>query len=113
MVLERTTLLLRFGTCIVGEIEDAFWSDDTGYGVFRLAAGNNSDPTLQRLREYIAFSEEWHARLRAEQPHSASEWDQFRDVYESGLWNTVGPDGAVNRIGGPVFVEGEVTWRPA
>ncbi len=113
MALEQATLLLRFGPHVVGEIEGAFWSDNTGYGVFRPALGNSNDPTLQRLREYIAFSEEWHARLMGEQPHSASEWDEFRDVYDSGLWNTVGPEGVVSHIGGPVFVEGEVTWRPA
>lgn len=113
MVLERTNLMLRFGSHVVGEIVGAFYSDDTGYGVFLPTFCEADDPTPLRLRQYVAFSEDWHSRLRAEQPHTASEWDAFRDVYESDCWNTVGPDGAVVTIGGPVFIEGEVTWRPA
>jgi len=106
-------LQLRYGPLLVGEIEGAFWSDNTGYGVFRLAPGGGDDPALDRVREYIAFSEEWHLRLQADQPHSASEWDAFRDVYSSELWHTVASDGTISRIEGPVFVQGEVTWGPA
>jgi hypothetical protein len=103
-------LQLHFGPVLVGEIEDPFRSDATGHGVFRpLLQGNDS--AVARLWEYIAFSEEWHARVKEEQPHNVAEWDAFRDVFESDLWHTVALDGTVNRIGGPVFVEGEVTWR--
>jgi hypothetical protein len=110
MAPERATLLLCFGPHVVGQIEQPFYSDNTGHGLFRPALGNSGDPTVRRLCEYIAFSEDWHARLKTEQPYSAAEWDEFRDVYDSGLWKTVTPDGTVCHISGPVFVEGEVTW---
>jgi hypothetical protein len=42
-----------------------------------------------------------------------SEWDEFKDVYESGLWSVGRPDKAALTISGPVFVEGEVTWKLA
>ncbi len=106
-------LQLRYGALLVGEIEQPCWSDNTGYGVFRSARGQHDNPMLRRIRDYIVFSEEWHDRLKSERPHSASEWDAFRDVYGSDLWHTVAPDGTVTRIGGPVFVQGEVTWGPA
>jgi len=106
-------LKLRFSSLLVGEIKDAFCSEDTWYGIFHQAADASPDSTLQRLREYIAFSEEWHTRLKAEQPHTAEEWDAFRDVYESPLWHTVADDGTINPICGPVFVAGEITWRAA
>jgi hypothetical protein len=92
-------------------IEGAFWSDNTGYGVFRLA--DASDPATRRMREFIAFSEEWHERLRAEQPHDPAEFDAFRDIYESEAWHSIAPDGTTVRVCGPVFVQGEVTWGPA
>src|SRR5262245_25895225 len=106
-------LQLRYGSLLVGEIEDAFWSEGTGYGVFRLASGVANDPALRRVREFIAFCEEWHSRLDAEPPPDAAEFDAFRDVWDSGTWNTVSPDGAVCPIGEPVILEDSVTWRPA
>jgi hypothetical protein len=106
-------LQLRHGPLLIGEIEGAFWSDGTGYGVFRPTHAAKDDPALRRVGEYIAFSEDWHARLRAEQPYSTAEWDAFGDIYGSTLWNTIAPDGTISRIEGPVFVQGEVTWGPA
>jgi hypothetical protein len=103
-------LELRFGPHAVGVIEGAFWSDGTGYGVFRPAGHPADDPTVRRVREYVAFSEEWHERLKAEAGYSRAEWDAFRDVNSSDLWHVVAPDGTVVRIRGPVFIRGEVTW---
>src|SRR5262249_22021400 len=106
------SLQLRFGEVIVGEILDPFVSDNTGFGVFRPSppATGAAD---RRVREFIAFSEDWHARLKAGADPDASEFDAFRDVWASELWYTMSPDGTVLRIDGPVFMEGEVTWRPA
>jgi hypothetical protein len=105
-------LELRFGPRGVGTIEGVFWSDNTGYGRFRLSDVSTDDPVMRRVREYVAFSEEWHERLTAGAEYSRAEWDAFRDVYDSGMWYTVGTDGTVSRIGGPLFVSGEVTWGP-
>jgi hypothetical protein len=106
-------LKLQFGAVFVGEIEGAFWSDDTGYGVFHPASDTGDGPVLRRIRDYIAFSEEWHRRLAAEQAPDSTEWNAFRDVYDSPLWHTATPAGVITRIEGPVFIEGEVTWKPA
>jgi hypothetical protein len=104
-------LELRYGPHLVGVIEGVVWSDNTGYGLFRPAAGD--DPAVRRVREYIAFSEEWHDRLRAGRPHHADEFGAHREVYESGLWHTVASDGTAAGVAGPVFVAGEVTWGSA
>lgn len=103
-------LELYFGPDWVGVIGEAFWSDNTGFGMFRPNAADT--PATRRVREYIAFSEEWHERLRAGQPYSADEFDAYRDIHESELWRTVAPDGTTVRITGPIFVQGEVTWGP-
>lgn len=102
------TLRLRYGPHLIGTVEDAVWSDGTGYGVFRPAADGGASP--ERVRRYVAFSEEWHERLRAGRPHDAAEFTAFADVHESPLWHAVHPDGTRERVGGPVFVAGEVTW---
>jgi hypothetical protein len=103
-------LELRFGSHVVGVIEGAFWSDGTGYGMFRPPGETTDASALRRVREYIAFSEDWHERLGAESGYDRAEWDAFRDVYASELWHTVSPDGTSCRISGPVFIRGEVTW---
>jgi hypothetical protein len=97
-------LELRYGPHLVGVIEGAVWSDDTGYGVF--CPTRSPDPATRRVREYIAFSEDWHERLRVDRPHDAREFDAYRDIYDSGLWRTVAPDGGTAKIAGPVFLAG-------
>jgi hypothetical protein len=99
-------LELRFGPDVVGTAEGAFCSDFTWYAVFRPAPG-----MPPRVREYIAFCEEWHERLRSGWAHSAAEFDAYSDIHASGLWQAWGPGGRVRPVEGPVFVEGEVTWR--
>lgn len=101
-------LELHYGPHRIGTVEGAVWSDGTGYGVFRPSAAG--DVGLERVRRYIAFSEEWHERLRADRPHDADEFRAFADVHESPLWHAVHPDGTSERVSGPVFVAGEVTW---
>jgi hypothetical protein len=106
-------LRLLFGLHVIGIIEGAFWSDNTGFGVFRLSDVQSDSPSVERVRRYIAFSEDWHRRLEAESNYSNAEWEAFRDVYESEQWHTVASDGTMDRISGPVFVCGEVTWGPS
>jgi len=103
-------LQLFHGDTLVGDIDDAFFSDDTGYGVLRLKL--SASPVTQRLRDFIRLSEDWHSRLKQGQPHDAGEFDAYRDVYDSDQWQTVSDDGGVARISQPVFISGEVTWRP-
>jgi hypothetical protein len=107
------SLELRYGDVVVGEISEPFLSDDTGYGRFHPRPVSAHDPLGRRVREFITFCEGWHARLKAGADPDASEFDAYREVWDSSSWHTVASDGSVNRIGGPVFVGGEVTWRPA
>lgn len=107
------SLLLRYGDVIVGEIIDPFISDETGYGLFHPRPASSHDPAGRRVREFIAFCEDWHARLKAGADPDDSEFDAYQDVWDSSSWHTVASDGRISRIEGPVFVEGEVTWRPA
>lgn len=104
---------MRCGDVVVGEILDPFISDGTGHGRFRLQVASGHDPATRRVLEFIAFCEAWHARLKAGADPDASEFDTYRDVWESSSWHTVASDGSISRIEEPVFVEGEVTWRPA
>lgn len=99
-------LQLQLGPDVVGVAEGAFCSDLTWYAVFRPAPDMPA-----RVREFVAFCKEWHERLRTERPCDASEFDPWIDIYTSPEWRAVSPDGRSRRLNGPVFVEGEVTWR--
>ena len=103
-------LELHYGPQLVGVIESPIWSDNTGYGLFRPAT--RDDSSIRRVWEFIAFSGDWHERLRAGRSRDAAEFNAFCDIHESTLWHTVAPDGSVARISSPVFVQGEVTWEP-
>jgi hypothetical protein len=106
------SLQLRFREVVVGEILDPYFSDNTGYGRFRASPPGGGE-TERRIRGFIAFSKDWHARLKAGANPDASEFDAFLDLVESGLWHTASPDGTVRRIKCPLIVEAEITWRPA
>lgn len=107
-----TDLELYYGSIRIGSIEDAFYSDDTGYGIYRLSDGDDpDDPGKRRVREYIAFSEDWHARYKKNEAFEDSEWDAFQDVTASRLWRTLSREGVASPMDGPVFVEGEISWR--
>ena len=76
-------LKLFYGDTLVGDIDDAFFSDDTGYGAFRLML--SASPVTRRLRNFIMLSANWHSRLKQNSPASISQ---------------------------PVFYGADVTWRP-
>jgi hypothetical protein len=105
-------LELYYGSSHIGQIEDAFWSDDTGFGVFRPSLIGEA-ATIERIRAFIAFSEEWHEKLKTGNPQDASEFDSFSDIHSSDQWHTISPDGSVTHINAPAFIQGEVTWRPS
>ena len=99
-------LQLRLGPDVVGTAEGAFCSDSTWYGVFRPA------PDMPpRVREFIAFCEEWHERLQTDRPCGAAEFDSWADIHALPEWRACGPDGRARLVEGPVFIAGEVTWR--
>jgi hypothetical protein len=98
-------LVLRLGPDVVGVAKGASCSDRTWYAVFHPAP--NMPP---RVREYIAFSEGWHDRLRSGNPYSVDEFDPWADIHASLEWRACGPGERVWPVEGPVFIHGEVTW---
>ncbi|WP_088253453.1 hypothetical protein [Fimbriiglobus ruber] len=98
-------LILRFGSDEVGIAAGAFCSERTWHGLFRPTSG-----MPVRVREYIAFCEEWHDRLHAERPCSADEFKPWADIQASSEWRACGPGGRVRSVEGPVFIQGGVTW---
>ena len=109
-----SSLELRFGPHLLGVIEGAFWSDNTGYGVFSpvKTEAEIHDPMLAQIWEYVSFSEGWHTRLKMGRPHDGKEWRAYDEFIQSKQWHTITADGMVEHIECPVFVEGEVTWGP-
>ena len=102
---------LRYGQIPVGNITGEFLSDGTCFGRFHEAVDPGASPVHQRLHDYIAFSVEWHERLRSDLPAEATEFDQFGEMISSGLWQTIASNGSVSLIvDAPVFVQDEVSW---
>jgi len=108
-------LRLCYGAIVLGTISDIVEHQGTWSGQFRRTLSTAQNSTEQRLDEFIEFCSDWHSRLRDADAADASEFDRFRDVFESGLWYTEYPDGTVNRIAdAPVFMDGwcgEISWR--
>jgi hypothetical protein len=96
---------LLFKSSVVGRIKDTFLSDMTWYGVF-IPADEMPNP----VRDFIVFCKSWHDRLKKGYPHSAEEFDSYRDILASGLWQTRGPEGQSEFINDIVFVEDDVSW---
>jgi len=105
---------LWYGDILVGSVEDAFCSDDTWFGDFTIAPTTAAGPLEERIREFVQFSESWHRRLKESGDVDAVEFERFDDLNSSGLWHADPVAGPALRISeAPVFVEGEVSWRPA
>src|SRR3954467_6355284 len=87
-------LFLYYGTHLVGLVREPFYSDDTWYGLFERTASPSQDPTLRRVFSFVDFCEQWHERLEQDQanPPDASEFDQFSDLLQSGLWFAASPE---------------------
>lgn len=109
---QNNALLLRYESVVVGIIDDAFESDCTWFGVFSPTI--KPDCTLhERLLEFINFSKDWNERERDNPiPPDTVEWDRFRDLISSGLWQIVDSHDVVTSVAeSPVFFEGgDITW---
>jgi hypothetical protein len=108
---------LQYDDIEVGDIADAFVSDETWHGTFHLSILTECSEIECRLMEFITFCKEWHNRLKQDQEYDASEFDSYKDVLCSGLWVAVPVtpyNGAVHQINeAPVFVGDEISWRDA
>jgi hypothetical protein len=108
----NTTLELRYGLILVGEIADPFLHQNTWFGSFRQRVSQECGSTEQRLCEFISFCNDWDARNNRGDDADASEFEQFDDVLNSGLWYTRTNDGAVSRIDqAPFFSGDEISWQ--
>lgn len=101
--------------CLVGDIDDPFFSDGTWYGSLTLRIGEAGNPPARRILEFISFSEEWNEATSRDldDPPDASEFDRFSDLIQDGLWRAKCADGTERPIAAaPVFVKGgEISWQ--
>jgi hypothetical protein len=104
-------LQLWYGDVLVADLLGAKPHQGTWSAEYRQVVCPEQGPLHRRLCEFIVFCEEWHQRLRRRQDHAATEFDQYEDVIESGLWQVPCPDGTVLTISAPGFVEGEASWN--
>jgi hypothetical protein len=109
----RMNFVLQYGTIVVGSVVEAFQSDDTWFGKFLPRPPPQSNSALHlRLLTFIAFCRDWHSRLASGLEPNATEFDSFRDILASGLWQAVGSDGAIRAIReAPVFIGADISWR--
>jgi len=101
---------------MVGRILDVFAYDTTTwFGTLERTIRVEESPLATRLIEFMDFCIEWNTRSAAnpEKPPDASDFDQFNDVIQSGLWFTETKQGEKQPIvQSPVFFPGgEVSWR--
>jgi hypothetical protein len=106
-------LQLYYGDTSVGQIKNAFCTDETWYGTLDLGVSGPDRWLVRRIESYISFVTDWNERLRRDDPADPSEFDEYSDLIKSGLWFTKDRYGAVAHIReAPVFfIRNEVTWR--
>lgn len=100
------------GPILVADVADAFCTDGVWYASFRLVASDAGNHAEARAAEFVAFSVEWNARVKAGRDADSTEFERFSDLIESGAWSA-NLDGRVVAIeAAPVFYPGdEVSWR--
>jgi hypothetical protein len=109
------SLDLYYGDCVIGHIRDVFYSDETWYGMFEKVRHSHENPLVDRILEFISFSEDWNGRVERnpQEPPDASAFGRYSDLLTSGLWLARSAEGDVWHIAeAPVFFPGgDVTWR--
>lgn len=107
---------LVFRSLTIGEVSDAFFSDQTWYGEFVADPSLAAHPVGKRVLEFKDFCEDWNKREidNSDAPPDAAEFDRFHDLTESNEWFLKNEeDAAVYHIIAPVFFsEGEFSSRP-
>jgi hypothetical protein len=100
---------LFHGSTMVARLTDVITHQGTWFAIYAVAI---EDANQERLREFINFCEEWHARLRDGKEPDADEFDAFADLVKSDRWHVLFENGAdVIVAGAPVFADGEVSWN--
>jgi hypothetical protein len=105
-------LQLNYDDLPVGEIADSFYHQGTWFGRFHQIVSPQDGPIACRICDFIAFCREWNARIAADAPFEASEFEQYSDVVQSGRWFTRDVEGTIAKIEeAPNFINGEISWR--
>lgn len=105
-------LELWFGDVRVAELFDITPHQGTWFARYQQVVDPAEGALPARLDAFIRFCEEWHARLERDEDAEASEFDQFPELITTSAWRVPCPDGReLPMDGGPVFVEGEVSWN--
>ena len=95
----------------VGDLADAFCTDETWYASLRLTLQGQSG-FEQRIHSFIALCVDWHDRIDSDP--DAAEFEAFDDVVNQSAWFIMCDDGTRHLIhAAPVFLaDGEISWRP-
>jgi hypothetical protein len=106
-------LQLFCGKVLVGSLLDVFVHQGTWFAKkFRHARPRRVDKNVRRIREYIAFSNDWHDRLANDQDPDPSEYqERFKDLMKSGLWRIRPKGGEEIPVEIPGFIGEEISWR--
>ena len=105
---ERGDLELYFGEHLIGTVSDIGYEQISEYGTFRPA-----DHIPLEIREFISLCLHWHSRIEAGQ-FDHDEMSAWWELYNTGEWRMVAPDGSVTRIYPPTFLgNGTVHWNEA
>lgn len=104
---ESIELRLYFDGHLVGHLHDGYYSDNTWYGEFDPSAMLQSEPSLQRVREYYDFSKSWNERSHTGAQPSAAEFRAFQDITASKKWTaeTIMLGESIELDGAPQFWE--------
>src|SRR6266851_1467449 len=102
---------LWYGTILVADLRNVIVHQGTWFGEYEKHFAREQGKQETRICAYISFCEKWHKRLKQGKNPDATQFDQFNDVLNSGLWRVPFADGSELKIpDGPIFVQGEASW---
>ena len=110
---KQLDLQLLCGKVLVGDLFGVFVHQGTWFArEFCPATHKKVDKHLRRIREYIAFRNDWHDRLANDKDPDPSEYHElFKDLMEPGLWRIRSKGGEEIPVEIPGFIGEEISWR--
>jgi hypothetical protein len=104
---------LWYEQTLVGRVSEVVSVDGGLMGVIQFSISDATEQLGREVQRFVDFCIDWNERTRAEDPPpSASEFDAFGTLAQSGKWYAV--SGGVLEVieTAPVFFKGnEVSWR--
>jgi hypothetical protein len=105
-------LEIWFGDVMVAELHGVFPHQGTWFGVYDMKIGQGSGALEDRLLEYIAFCEDFHARIGRGEDHDFAEFDRFGPIADTSSWRVPLLDGgAMPMEGRMLFADGQAAWQ--